>query len=154
MTVPNDFPVADAIAAHALMRPWWRALADGDDVSVRRLNHPASVGDGGPGVAARLRHALGVSSEQCAAMGVYNTLSILVDGGWAFFCKTGVRTTYDRPIPTRPPTPVGDTGRGWLMRVERVDDGSWRVWGWADQAEAIDRVILPSVTVAAAEGRR
>lgn len=144
--MPDGFPLDDAITAHALMRPWWRALAEDDDVAVRRLNHPGSVGDPGLGLAARVRDGLGVSIEQCAAMGVFNTVSVLGDGTWAFLCKTGVRSTYERPIVSRKTAAeaaIGIAARGWLIRVEKMDDGSWRVWGWTPDQQTIDKVILP-----------
>ena len=146
-TSPEDFPIADAVAAHALVRPWWRALAEDDDGAVRRLNHPGSLDDPGIGLAARLRDGLGVSVEQCAAMGVFNTVSVLNDGGWAFHCKTGVRS-YERPSLSRRNGTDGATSspaRGWLIKVDRAEDGSWRVWGWVSDQEAIVKVILPSV---------
>jgi hypothetical protein len=150
LTLPDAFPLDDAITAHALMRPWWRALATDDDVSVRRLNHPGSVVDAGPGLAARVRDDLGVTAEQCAAMGVFNTVSILGDGAWAFLCKTGARSTYERPIVGRrtiADDAVGTVATGWLIKVQRADDGSWRVWGWAPDVRTVDRVILPPLTV-------
>jgi hypothetical protein len=157
VTIPEGFPLDDAITAHALLRPWWRALADDDDVSVRGLNHPASVGDPGPGLAARIRDILGVTAEQCASMGVFNTVSVLGDGTWAFFCKTGVRSTFERPILSRrniATDAIGTAARGWLIRVDRTDDGSWRVWGWTPHQEAIDKVILPPRVWDAAPVRR
>jgi hypothetical protein len=146
MTMSEAFPLDDAITAHAVMRPWWRALANDDDVAVRRLNHPGSVDDPGPGLAARVRDGLGVSVEQCATMGVYNTVSILVDGAWAFFCKTGAHARYERPVIGRRSDQDGapvTAARGWLIKVDRADDGSWRVWGWAPDDETVDKVILP-----------
>ena len=142
-----DFPIADAVAAHALVRPWWRALAEDDDGAIRRLNHPGSLHDPGSGLASRLRDGLGVSVEQCAAMGVFNTVSVLDDGGWAFRCKTGVRS-YERPSLSRK-NGAEDTSssaaRGWLIRVDKVEDGSWRVWGSVSEQATIVKVILPPV---------
>ena len=142
----DDFPLADAISAHALMRPWWRALAEDDDVAVRLLNHPGAVGDAGLGLAGRLRDGLGVTVGQCSAMAVSNTVSVLGDGAWAFFCKTGMRSAYGGPGPSRRSTTeqvAGIAERGWLIRVERAEDGSWRVWGWTPGQEIIEKVILP-----------
>ena len=150
VTIPDSFSIDDAITAHAVLRPWWRALANDDDVALRDLNHPASLGDPGPGLAARVRDGLGVTVEQCATMGVFNTVSILGDGAWAFFCKTGARSTYERPILSRKSiadSTVGTAARGWLIKVDRVDDGSWRVWGWAAEQETVDKVILPPLTL-------
>jgi hypothetical protein len=112
------------------------------------------VGDPGLGLAARLRNDLGVTAEQCAAMGVFNTVSVLSDGTWAFLCRTGARSTYERPIVSRrnPPNDASDpSARGWLIKVEKVDDGSWRVWGWTPDQVAIDKVVLPSLTWGAAK---
>ena len=142
-----DFPIADAVAAHALVRPWWRALAEDDDGAVLKLNHPGSLNDPGSGLASRLRDGLGVSVEQCAAMGVFNTVSVLDDGGWAFRCKTGVRS-YERPSLSRKNGAVDTSGsgaRGWLIRVDKAEDGSWRVWGSVSDQETIVKVILPPV---------
>ena len=153
MTVPGSFPLDDAVTARQVMRPWWRALAADDDDALRQLNHPASVTDPGPGLAARVRDGLGVSVEQCATMGVVNTVSILHDGAWAFFCKNGVRGGYERPLLSRRltvETTVSPTARGWLIKVHRADDGSWRVWGWAPDDEAVDKVILPPLIPASA----
>jgi hypothetical protein len=33
--------------------------------------------------------------------------------------------------------------RGWLIRVEKAEDGSWRVWGWTPGQEIVEKVILP-----------
>jgi hypothetical protein len=147
----DDFPIADAVAAHALVRPWWRALAEDDDGAVRRLNHPRALDDASIGLASRLRDGLGVSVEQCAAMGVFNTVSVLGDGGWAFRCKTGVRS-YERPSLSRKATVGESTGgaaRGWLIRVDKAEDGSWRVWGSVSDQETIIKVILPPVALQA-----
>jgi hypothetical protein len=145
-SILESFPIGDAVTARTVMRPWWRALAADDDVAVRELHHPALVRDPGPGLAARLRNDLGVTVEQCATMGVVNTVSILADRTWAFFCKTGVRSTYERPILSRRKT-AGDAdapaARGWLIGVRRSDDGSWRVWGLVSVDETVGKVILP-----------
>jgi hypothetical protein len=149
VSAQGGFPLDEAVAAHALVRPWWRALAADDDATVRKLNHPGSVGDPGPGLAARVRDGLGASVEQCAGMGIYNTVSILGDGAWAFYCKTGVRSTYERRILSRGTQAERDNdvgGRGWLIRVGRTDEGAWRVWGWSPDAVTVDKVILPPVT--------
>jgi hypothetical protein len=133
------------------MRPWWRALAADDDDGVRALHHPGSLADGGPGLASRLRNELGVTIEQCATIGVVNTVSILDDGTWAFFCKTGVRSTYERPIVSRRSTADGTIApapRGWLISVRRSDDGSWRVWGCVSDTETVGKVILPPLVLA------
>jgi hypothetical protein len=146
VSILESFPVDDAVSARMVMRPWWRALAADDDGAVRDLHHPALVPDPGPGLAARFRDELGVTVEQCATMGVVNTVSILADQTWAFFCKTGVRSTYERPILSRRST-AGDTvapaARGWLIGVRRSDDGSWRVSGLMSVDETVGRVILP-----------
>jgi hypothetical protein len=146
---PDRFPLDDAVTARMVMRPWWRALGADDDVAVRDLHHPGSVADSGPGLAARLRYDLGVTVEQCATMGVVNTVSILGDGAWAFFCKTGVRSTYERPILSRRNTPesAAPTARGWLIKVQRSEEGAWRVWGSVPDDETVGRVILPPLVV-------
>jgi hypothetical protein len=152
----SDFPIADAVAAHALVRPWWRALADDDDGALRLLIHSGSSDDLGNGLASRLRHEYGVSVEQCAAMGVFNTVSVLGDGTWAFLCKNGVRS-YEGPSPrSRNSTDDanGSTPRGWLIRVDKAEDGSWRVWGSVSFQEIVVKVILPPVAGNAVAWRR
>jgi hypothetical protein len=102
--------------------------------------------DAGPGLAYRLRDELGVTVELCANIGVVNTVSILKDGSWAFFCRTGVRSAYQRPIASRRDVANADIGtaaRGWLIGVRRSDDGSWRVWGCVPDGQTVGQVILP-----------
>lgn len=146
----TDLSRAELFAARELVEAFWAALADDDEQRLLQLCYPPSLvkmyASGRPvSVADDLRSRMGVTIEDCKAMGITASARILPDGsGGDAVAFVSVRTLgfvihYEQPTQVRANIPVA---------YRRRPSEPWMFWGGItqeelDTAEYVDLRDLP-----------